>query len=111
MVPRKVSIPAAKVEGEQLRNYELVLIINPEVVDEAFDATIDSISQLIIGKGGVVSDVGRWGKRKLAYPIEHCREGSYVLIKCMLKPTLTRELEATLRISEKVLRHLLVNTE
>ncbi len=111
MVPRKISTPAAKIEDKQLRNYELVLIVNPEVVDEALDAMIDSISQLIIGKDGVISDVERWGKRKLAYPIEHFEEGSYVLIKCTLKPTVTRDIESTLRISEKVLRHLLVNIE
>ncbi len=111
MVPKKVSTATVKIEDKRVRDYELVLIISPEVVDEAFDAMIDSISQLITGKGGVIADVERWGKKKLTYPIAHFEEGSYVLIRFKLKPALNRELEATLRISEKVLRHLLVNIE
>ena len=98
----------AKVKEEQLRDYELVLIISPEVVEEKFDSIIDNISQLITGKGGNLSNVERWGKRKLAYPIEHFMEGNYVLTQFKLNPTLSKELEANLQISEDVLRHLLI---
>ncbi len=108
MVPRRISKKVLKVEDEQLRDYELVLIINPEVVEEKFDATVDSVSQFITEKGGTVSDVERWGRRRLAYPIEHFMEGSYVLTRFSLKPALSKELEANLQISEEVLRHLLV---
>ena len=104
MISKKV----LKVEDEQLRDYELVLIISPEVGGEKFDAVIDKVSQFITGRGGIVSDVERWGKRRLAYPIRHFEEGSYVLAQFKLKPTLNKELEASLRISEEVLRHLLV---
>jgi len=98
-----------KVEDKQLRDYELVMIISPEVVEENFDATIDSVSRFITEKGGTVSDVERWGKRRLAYPIEHFVEGNYVLTRFNLQPALSKELEASLQISEEVLRHLLVN--
>jgi len=104
MVSDKVSTE----EGTLLRDYELVLIISPEVVEEKFEATIDNISRFITGKGGVVSDIERWGKRKLAYPIRHFVEGSYVLTKFKLKPAFGKELEANLQISEDVLRHLLI---
>jgi len=107
MAPRKV-LKVLKVEDKQLRDYELVLIISPEVVEEKFDATIDNVSQFITGKNGIISDVDRWGKRRLAYPVEHFMEGSYVLIRFKLKPALSKELEANLQISEEVLRHLLV---
>ena len=101
MVPKKV-------EDERLRDYELVLIISPEVQAEKFDAVIDNVSRFITGKGGIVSDVEQWGKRRLAYSIRHFEEGSYVLSRFKLKPTLSKELEANLQISEEVLRHLLV---
>jgi len=104
MVSKKI----LKVEDGQLRDYELVLIISPEVEGEKFDAVIDNVSQFITGKGGIISDVERWGKRRLAYTIKHFEEGSYVLAQFKLKPTLGKELEANLRISEEVLRHLLV---
>jgi len=106
MVSRKKA--KVEVEDEQLRDYELVLIINPEVVEEKFDSIIDNASQLITNSGGLVSEVERWGKRRLAYPIEHFGEGTYVLTRFKLKPTISKELEASLRISEDVLRHLLI---
>jgi len=104
MVPKK----ELKEEDKQQRDYELVLIVSPEVTDEALDATIDNVSQFITGKDGVISDVERWGKRKLAYPIKHFMEGSYVLSRFKLKPALSKELEANLQISEAILRHLLI---
>ena len=91
-----------------MRDYELVLIINPEIGDETMDALIDKVSQFVTGKGGTVSSVERWGKRKLAYPIDHFLEGNYVLNRFRLKPALGRELKANLQISEGVLRHLLI---
>jgi len=103
-----VSDKVATEEGEQLRDYEMVLIISPEIAEEEFEATIDSVSRFITEKGGVVSDIERWGKRRLAYPIRHFGEGRYVLARFKLKPAFGKELEANLRISEEVLRHLLI---
>jgi len=99
---------SSKVEDEHLRNYELALIISPEVLGEKFDTVIDNVSQFITGKGGIISDVEQWGKRRLAYPIKHCEEGSYVLARFKLKPALSKELETNLQISEEILRHLLI---
>ena len=95
-------------EDKQLHDYELVAIISPEVADNALDGVIDNLSRFITENGGTVSNVEQWGKRKLAYPIKHFMEGSYVLTRFKLAPTLGKELEASLRISEDVLRHLLV---
>ena len=99
---------AAKVDDYRLQDYELVLIISPEVGDEALDATIDNVSKFITESGGAISNVERWGKRRLAYPIKHFTEGSYVMTQFKLKPTLSKEFEANLGISEEVLRHLLI---
>ena len=99
---------ATKAEVKQLRSYELVFIANPEATDETLDATIGNISQFIANKGGVVSSVEKWGKRKLAYPLKHSLEGNYVLSKFELDPALSRELENNLQISDQILRHLLV---
>ncbi len=107
---KKKEIKATPVVEEQLRNYELVLIINPEVAEENLEAELDGISKLIAGMGGVVSDVQQWGKRKLAYPLKDASDGFYVLKKVQLKPTSSKELEAKLQISDKVLRHLMVRT-
>ena len=105
MVSEKVSTE----EDKQLRDYELVLVISPEVVEEEFEAAINNVSRFITESGGIISDIERWGKKRLAYPIRHFAEGSYVLIRFKLNPAFGKELEANLRISEEVLRHLLVN--
>ena len=108
MVRKKASEKALTAEDEQLRDYELVLIISPEVVGEVLDTTIDNIGQFITGKGGIISSVEQWGKRRLAYPIKHFMEGNYVLTRLRLKSALNKELEAKLQISEEILRHLLI---
>ena len=98
-------------EDKQLRDYELVVIVSPEVMGEALDSVIDNISRFITENGGAISNIERWGKRKLAYPIKHFLEGNYVLTRFELRPQLGKELEASLQISEDVLRHLLVKIE
>ncbi len=109
MVSRRIAEEVSEAEDKQLRDYELVMIISPEIAEENFDAIIDNVSRFVTEKGGTVADVERWGKKRLAYPIEHFTEGNYVLARFSLQPALTRELEASLQISEDVLRHLLVN--
>lgn len=104
-----VSEKTAVEEESGLRDYEMVLIINPEIDEEGVNSTIENVTQFITGKGGVVSEVEQWGKRRLAYPVKHFAEGNYVLIRFKVKPDFTIELKANLEISEQVLRHLLIN--
>jgi small subunit ribosomal protein S6 len=94
-----------------LRDYELVVVIDPEIDEEKLSATLDRISQFVTTRGGEVIDVDRWGKRKLAYPIKRRSEGDYVITHFRLEPAQAAELEAGLRLSEEVLRHLLVRSE
>ena len=108
---KKVSKKALKVEEKPLRDYEMILIIGPEVVDEKLDVVVDGISRFIAEKDGSISEVEQWGKRKLAYPIKHFMEGSYVLMRFKLRLGTSKELEANLRISDEVLRHLLIKLE
>jgi len=93
-----------------MSSYELVLIISPEVVDEEMPDFITKLSELVNKVGGTVDEVNQWGRRKLAYPIRRSTEGNYVLTKVKMKPALTKELEANLRLSGKILRHLLIKS-
>jgi small subunit ribosomal protein S6 len=99
---------ALNVGGDSLRDYELVVIISPEVAEEEIAATLDKISRFIVERGGSVTEVSQWGRRKLAYPIKNFVEGNYVLTHFKMDPGLTADLEASLKISEEILRHLLV---
>ena len=91
-----------------MRDYELVLVISPQVADEGVPAIVERVTQFITGRGGSVTEVNNWGRRKLAYPIKHFTEGNYVLTRVKLEAKTTAELEACLQISEDILRHLLV---
>ncbi|MGD0779865.1 MAG: 30S ribosomal protein S6 [Dehalococcoidales bacterium] len=97
-----------KAEDKKSQEYELVYILNPEMSDEALETRVNSITQFITGKEGVVDGVDKWGKKKLAYPMKHFLEGDYVLTKFKMNPARCKELEANLRISEDVIRHLLI---
>ncbi len=92
-------------------DYELTLILNPEVSEDKFKATLDKVSQLITGKGGAISAVEPWGKKRMAFPIKRFREGNYVLLKCTMDPKIITELESSLKLTEEVLRHLLIKVE
>lgn len=95
-------------QANQLRDYELVVIFSPEVADEDVPAALEKMSQLITDRGGTITEVNQWGRRKLAYPIQRFLEGNYVLTQFKIEPKMTAELEASLRLAEDVLRHLLV---
>jgi len=97
--------------GEELVSYELVIVVRPDASKEEVEAVLDSVSGYITGRGGTVTEVERWGKRRLAYPIKHNTQGIYALVRFQLKPEHNRELEANLRISENILRHLLVKLD
>jgi len=94
-----------------LRDYELIVIISPEVPEEEVPTNIDKIGEFITSKGGSITQVDRWGKRRLAYTINHFKEGNYVLTKFKIEPATTAELETNLRISEKILRHMLIRLD
>ncbi|MFQ5826644.1 MAG: 30S ribosomal protein S6 [Dehalococcoidia bacterium] len=91
-----------------MHDYELTVVISPEVADEELSTTIEKVTSWITDKGGSITQIDQWGRRKLAYPIKRFFEGSYVLARFQSEPQLMTELEANLRMSEEVLRHLLV---
>lgn len=91
-----------------MRDYELVVIISPEVTDEEFPVTLEKMNQFITDRGGSITEVNQWGRRKLAYPIGNFMEGNYVLTQFKMEPKQTAELESSLRLTEEILRHLLV---
>jgi small subunit ribosomal protein S6 len=96
---------------DKVNNYELIIILKPDLANEKLDTVLENVKKFISGKGGAVADVQKWGKRRLAYPIKHFGEGIYFLLKLQAKASQNRELEINLRISEDVLRHLLVKIE
>ncbi len=91
-----------------MRDYELVVIISPAVNDDEIPPTLEKINRFIVERGGSITEVNQWGRRKLAYPIKDFMEGNYVLTQFSMDPKLSAEFEASLGISEEILHHLLV---
>lgn len=93
-----------------MNNYELMFIINAMLEDEKKEATIETVKG-IIASAGEVGKVDVWGMRKLAYPIQKMNEGYYVVMEFTAKPELPKELDRRLRISDNVIRHLIINKD
>ena len=110
---KEVMVTTDKIASEVKKgnDYELVIIVHPEVADDALDPLINGITQYVTGKAGNVVEVVRWGRKKLAYPIKHVLEGNYVLFKFQLDPSANKELETNLKISEKIIRYLLIKND
>ena len=91
-----------------LRDYELMYIVRPELDEDALQATVDSVKQLIETQGGEVVKTTSWGKRRLAYEVKHLRDGYYVIVRLRLEGANVPNIERNLRIHDTVFRHMLV---
>jgi small subunit ribosomal protein S6 len=91
-----------------LRDYELVVILSPEIGDDAIAGSLERLQQNIAGRGGEIVETNHWGRRRLAYPISRHLEGNYVISQVKLDPSVVPGLENSLRISEEVIRHLII---
>lgn len=91
-------------------NYEIMFIIDPTLEEEKKNATVETVQE-IIAADGEVGKVDVWGMKKLAYPIQKKNEGYYVVIQFQASADLPKELDRRLRISDSVMRHLIVNKD
>jgi small subunit ribosomal protein S6 len=94
-----------------MRDYELVVVISPEIQEEDVPAAIERVSTAVTSRGGEVVDTKPWGRRRLAYNIDRHREGNYIISQIRLDPGRAHELESQFNISEEVLRHMLVRKD
>ena len=91
-----------------MRDYEVLYIVRADFDDEKVQDAVKRVNTLIARSGGTAERTNLWGKRKLAYEVKHQKEGAYVLQDFQLEPERVPELEAGLKITEEVLRHLIV---
>ncbi|HEY7835392.1 MAG TPA: 30S ribosomal protein S6 [Ktedonobacterales bacterium] len=89
------------------RDYELGLIVNPDVGDDQTRAIVERVTHYVTSNDGTVVRVNPWGRRHMAYPIERHRDGLYYWFDLILPPTAVADLERSLRVNEDVIRHLL----
>lgn len=97
-------------EVKDMTNYELMFIIDAALEDDKKAATIETVKG-IIEADGTVGEVDEWGLRKLAYPIQKKNEGYYVVVTFQANPELPKELDRRLKISDAVIRHMIINKD
>ena len=93
---------------KRLNEYELLYIVHPRKAADETASVIDWVDGLVQQGGGEVLTVDDWGRRRLAYPISHEFEGTYVLTTLRLPPASTGAIESRLVISEDIMRHVLI---
>lgn len=91
-----------------MREYELMIIVDPDADESALNGVVDRVSGLITGRGGEVKKVDRWGRRRLTFEIDHRTEGQYVVIRFQAEPEAVEQLERALHLADEVIRHKIV---
>ena len=94
-----------------MNKYELVLVVNAKIEDDARAAVVEKAKAYVTRFGGTVTEVEDWGKKKLAYEIQHMKEGFYYFVQFEADATCPAELEKRVRIMENVLRYLVVRKD
>lgn len=94
-----------------MNRYELMYILDTALEGEPRNELIGKFGKLLTDNGAEIEKVEEWGKRRLAYPINFKNEGYYVLVTFKADPTVPREIERNLRISDQVMRSMVVRLE
>lgn len=94
-----------------MNKYELALVVNAKIEDEAREAVVEKAKNHVTRYGGTVTEVEEWGKKRLAYEVQKMREGFYYFIQFEADATCPAEVERHVRIMDNVLRYLVVKKE
>lgn len=90
------------------KTYESVVIINAALEDEQVEATISRLQEVITTHGGEILEIDRWGRKRLAYPIQKAKSGYYVIFRFIAPTDLISTLERNYRLDENVIRYLTI---
>jgi small subunit ribosomal protein S6 len=88
-----------------VRPYEVMIILDAGLEEDAIRANVDRATQVLQAGGGTVGRVDRWGKRRFAYELHHKLEGYYVLVEASAEPAAIAELDRMLSLADDVIRH------
>ncbi|MSQ41662.1 MAG: 30S ribosomal protein S6 [Dehalococcoidia bacterium] len=92
----------------RLNEYELLYIVHPRKGADDVPGVVEWVNGVVRQVGGEMLTADDWGRQRLAYPIQHELEGTYILVTLRLPPEATRALESQLTISEDIMRHILI---
>lgn len=90
-----------------MTKYEVLCVLDAQLADEAKEATIKKLEDLVTSNGGVVEKTDRWGVKKLQYPIDYKSEGYYVLMDIEVSKAFVVELERVMGITDGIIRRMI----
>lgn len=90
-----------------MNNYEMIVILKPNLEEDQKSQALQRLYDAIEGNG-TLGKVDDWGIKKLAYEINHLQEGNYVLINFESEPTIIKELERRAQITDQIIKYLVV---
>ncbi len=93
------------------RPYEAVLILNPNVEEEELAGVQEKVLEQITARGGEVSRVDTWGRRRMFYPIKHQRDGHYLVCHFNAEAPVIKQIETQWLITDGLLRHLVIRRD
>jgi small subunit ribosomal protein S6 len=91
-----------------MRHYEVMVILDAGLEEDAIRTVVDRATQLVTGGGGTVDKVERWGKRRFAYEVHHRSEGYYVLIDTTAESAALADVDRMLGLADEVIRHKII---
>jgi len=92
-----------------LRTYEALYIVRPDLEDGEIQTVADGVQTVVTNHGGAIVRSEIWGRRRLAYEVQRFNEGCYVLLRFDAPPEVVRRLKHHFRLSEEVIRHIVVH--
>ena len=93
-----------------MKDYEVMFILRP-ALDEVIKSNIEKYEELITKNGGNIQKTDKWGVKRLAYTIENLDSGYYVLITFSASKYCVMELDRVMKISDEVLRHMIISKD
>ncbi len=94
-----------------MKAYEMLLLLDPGLDEDAREGVLDKVQGLITSEGGLVDNVDSWGKRRLAYEINDLTDGDYVLLDFHSPPDAIAEIDRVLHITDPVVRYILIRRD
>jgi small subunit ribosomal protein S6 len=91
-----------------MRPYEIMVILEAGLEEDAIRASIDRVTDLVSARGGTPGKTDRWGKRRFAYELHHKWEGYYVLLEVTAEPAAVAEVDRMLGLADEVIRHKVI---
>ena len=94
-----------------MNKYELAVAVSAKIEDDERAATIDKVKAYVERFGGQITNIDEWGKRRLAYEVQHIKEAFYYFIQFDAEPAAPAEIEDNIRIMENIVRFLCVRQD